>query len=229
MWKCQQCGEEVEDTFNICWNCSTGKDGTPFVEELYKRAHDLHHMSHNLDRAMELYKQIIEQFPESPEAQHARTQIESIEEAIASQEAREEPPRHRFDNGKNANEPQVDEQSSISQHQNVPKSLMTRYADAYLVAQTQTAIGGVIKTIGIILGVIIFLTGLVMLTQIDGIARVGVILSSAVLAIAVGVPLYVLGIHASAQGQILKAILDGTVTSSPFLTEEQMKQVMSLR
>jgi hypothetical protein len=29
MWKCQHCGEEIEEDFNVCWNCLYGKDGTP--------------------------------------------------------------------------------------------------------------------------------------------------------------------------------------------------------
>jgi hypothetical protein len=29
MWKCSECGEEVEDGFNVCWNCQTDKDGIP--------------------------------------------------------------------------------------------------------------------------------------------------------------------------------------------------------
>jgi predicted nucleic-acid-binding Zn-ribbon protein len=29
MWKCPSCGEDVEDDFNVCWNCQRGKDGTP--------------------------------------------------------------------------------------------------------------------------------------------------------------------------------------------------------
>lgn len=27
MWKCAGCHEEVEDTFNVCWNCGTSHDG----------------------------------------------------------------------------------------------------------------------------------------------------------------------------------------------------------
>ena len=27
MWYCTQCGEEIEDTFEACWNCGTGEDG----------------------------------------------------------------------------------------------------------------------------------------------------------------------------------------------------------
>ncbi len=27
MWKCQKCNEEIEDTFDACWNCGTSVDG----------------------------------------------------------------------------------------------------------------------------------------------------------------------------------------------------------
>jgi hypothetical protein len=29
MWKCPKCSEPVEDSFDSCWNCGTGKDGSP--------------------------------------------------------------------------------------------------------------------------------------------------------------------------------------------------------
>lgn len=28
MWRCAKCGEQIEDNFEICWNCGTGKDGS---------------------------------------------------------------------------------------------------------------------------------------------------------------------------------------------------------
>ena len=28
MWQCSNCGESVEDTFDICWNCGASADGT---------------------------------------------------------------------------------------------------------------------------------------------------------------------------------------------------------
>jgi predicted nucleic-acid-binding Zn-ribbon protein len=28
MWRCPSCGEDVEDDFNVCWNCQRDKNGT---------------------------------------------------------------------------------------------------------------------------------------------------------------------------------------------------------
>jgi len=28
MWKCPKCGELIEDSFDACWNCGIGKDGS---------------------------------------------------------------------------------------------------------------------------------------------------------------------------------------------------------
>ena len=28
MWRCPSCGESIEDSFKVCWNCCTGQDGT---------------------------------------------------------------------------------------------------------------------------------------------------------------------------------------------------------
>jgi hypothetical protein len=39
---------------------------------------------------------------------------------------------------------------------------------------------------------------------------------------------FILGSLVSAQGQILKATLDGAVNTSPFLTDEQRAQMMRL-
>jgi hypothetical protein len=28
MWKCRRCDEEIEDDFDVCWNCQAGRDGS---------------------------------------------------------------------------------------------------------------------------------------------------------------------------------------------------------
>lgn len=42
MWQCPTCKESVEDTFEICWNCGTARDGTidpSFMRESESAAH----------------------------------------------------------------------------------------------------------------------------------------------------------------------------------------------
>ena len=37
MWNCTFCSEANEDSFDSCWNCGTGKDGTPPPEDFAER------------------------------------------------------------------------------------------------------------------------------------------------------------------------------------------------
>ena len=38
MWTCAKCGEEVEDSFEVCWNCGAAKDGgVPADEDEFER------------------------------------------------------------------------------------------------------------------------------------------------------------------------------------------------
>lgn len=41
MWKCSQCGEEVDDTFNSCWSCLTQKDGKPTPSRVFRLNNDM--------------------------------------------------------------------------------------------------------------------------------------------------------------------------------------------
>ena len=38
MWKCPKCKEECEDTFDSCWNCGTGRDGSPPAVPISERS-----------------------------------------------------------------------------------------------------------------------------------------------------------------------------------------------
>jgi hypothetical protein len=101
------------------------------------------------------------------------------------------------------------------------RSVMSRYTDAYIIARTITAIGATVKFVGLALGGCIAVVGLVASSQSAQFAVGGVIL-----AVIVAIPIYVLGILA--QGQILKATLDNAVNSSPLLSKDEMRQIMSL-
>lgn len=39
MWQCIKCREEVEEEFDVCWNCGTSRDGTEDPE--FRRADDV--------------------------------------------------------------------------------------------------------------------------------------------------------------------------------------------
>jgi hypothetical protein len=94
------------------------------------------------------------------------------------------------------------------------------------VARATTALGAVVKTIGILLGFLVLLAAMILSREVGNglLLFVGGLLSGAV----VGIPLYVLGVLVSAQGQVLKATLDTAVHGSPFLQKEDMARVMSL-
>jgi len=37
-WQCETCGEAIDETFEACWNCGTGRDGT--VDPAFRRELD---------------------------------------------------------------------------------------------------------------------------------------------------------------------------------------------
>ncbi|MDC0275073.1 hypothetical protein OAK76_02490 [Akkermansiaceae bacterium] len=100
-----------------------------------------------------------------------------------------------------------------------------RYKDAYVTAEAIDGIGSAIKVLGIVVGVIIVLVGMVLASQGGAFLFLASLVSGAVTAI----PIYVLGILVSAQGQVLKATLDTAVNTSPFLDDGERALVMSLR
>jgi hypothetical protein len=117
-------------------------------------------------------------------------------------------------------------ESSVSNGATGPTSKpAVRYRDAYVTAKAIDGIGSAIKILGIVLGVIIVLGGLILASQGGALLFFASLVSGAVTAI----PIYVLGILVSAQGQVLKATLDTAVNTSPFLDDEERAVVMSLR
>jgi hypothetical protein len=108
-------------------------------------------------------------------------------------------------------------------------SIMRRYQDAYLVARVTDGFGGLIKAIGIIAALLLIVVGALVIANGrpgDAIFAMGVMIVA--FGIFVGSLFYLLGVLVSAQGQILKASLDGAVNNSPFLTNEHRARIMSL-
>jgi hypothetical protein len=118
-------------------------------------------------------------------------------------------------------------------------SVTKRYVDAYRSAKIHNGIGQTIKTVSLILG------GLIIVPSLVGAASsaepqpgmfgpytnsMGIVMGlfGAVIGAAIGGVGFILGTLIAANAQLLKASLDGAVNSSPFLTDEQRAEVMSL-
>ncbi len=101
--------------------------------------------------------------------------------------------------------------------------LMSRYTEAYLIARAITGIGTTVKYIAIIIGGGVSLFVVTVISQSMQYALGGILLGAIV-----AMPIYLLGILVSAQGQILKATLDTAVNTSQWLTRDEMRQAMFL-
>ena len=112
---------------------------------------------------------------------------------------------------------------------NLAVAVMIRYNDAYLVAKATTTFGTIIKAIGFLLAFGMLSGALAVANQQSSDGKILFITVGVVAALITAAMFYLFGVLVSAQGQILKASLDGAVNSSPFLTDDQRAQTMSLR
>ena len=103
---------------------------------------------------------------------------------------------------------------------------MSRYKDAYFVAGSVSGIGAFIKIVGCIIAVVFIFAFLVL-----GAASKStpLIFGGIGIATSVGVPIYILGVLVSAIGQHTKATMDCAVHTSPFLSDPEKAEVMSIR
>ena len=102
-----------------------------------------------------------------------------------------------------------------------------RYIDAYLTAGFIDGFGSTIKMLAGIFMLLVVLGGFILSTNVHN--GGAFIFAGLVVAVAFGVPIYVLGVLVAAQGQILKATLDTAVHSSPFLSDDQRASIMSIK
>jgi hypothetical protein len=107
--------------------------------------------------------------------------------------------------------------------------LMRRYNDSYIVARETNKFGGIIKVIAIALAVLIILVGFIFISNNpSGNTAFTMIVLTIISGGITGLWFYIAGVIVAAQGQILKASLDSAVNNSPFLTNEQRANIMSL-
>jgi uncharacterized membrane protein required for colicin V production len=107
-------------------------------------------------------------------------------------------------------------------------AILKRYRDAYRVARVTNGFGVAIKVLGLIGAGLLVLLGAAVAS--DGprnpLSLLGVL--GIAFGLFAGALFFIIGVMVSAQGQILKASLDGAVNSSPFLTNEHRARIMSL-
>ena len=118
-------------------------------------------------------------------------------------------------------------------------ALASRYIDAYRVAKFQNGVGQTVKIISGVVGAIVVAISLIVF-MVSSIPQQGMFgastntigISFGVFGILMGVMIagvgFVLGVLVSSQGQLLKATLDGTVNSSPFLNDKERVHIMGL-
>src|SRR2546422_11685371 len=97
-----------------------------------------------------------------------------------------------------------------------------RYRDAYTVAASIAGLGSLVKTLGIVAGVVVALLGLAS----AGSFGAGAFVVFLILAVGVGGMFFMFGVMVAAQGQVLLAVLDTAVNTSPLLSVEQKGEVI---
>ena len=109
------------------------------------------------------------------------------------------------------------------------QKMTSRYKDAYRVGRAIVGVGDVIKVLGGALAAIIFIGALYANTQVRGEIGVAIMIVAIGFAAFAGVLFFVMGTLIAAQGQILKATLDSAINSSPFITDDNRAEIMSLK
>lgn len=105
---------------------------------------------------------------------------------------------------------------------------MRRYRDAYLVARAITAWGVFIKVFGVLGGVALVAAFIALAMGLRDEQAGAAVVAGVVLGGGFAAFFYLLGVIVAAQGQVLKASLDGAVHTSPFLNDDERAATISL-
>ena len=121
--------------------------------------------------------------------------------------------------------------TAIDTQSNDSTAAIKRYQDSYRVADGVVTFGQSVKLAGIFVGGVIFVAGLVEFilnpAEHQGFAVVFASLAACAVLLILISQILSMGLHG--QGQLLRAALDSDVNSSPFLSNPQRAQAMSLR
>ncbi|MBK7705990.1 MAG: zinc ribbon domain-containing protein [Acidobacteria bacterium] len=207
---CPQCAKRVAETVKFCPSCAF--DFSKAVGEPETASATCPKCGRNFAATDEFCRHCAFDLRngQANQAPQARVPFESREQTIGAADSSASP---ELDFGTSSNR---------------AKSVGRRYLDAYLTARAVDAFGKTIKGIGVAIGLLVIgiaLLGALATGRGEGFA-IG--LMTAIIGALIGTLIYLLGVLVAAQGQILKASLDGAVNSSPFLTDDQKAKVMLL-
>lgn len=78
MWNCEQCSESVDHEFVVCWNCGTGRDGTPDPEFKLEtpggQPHPIDSVAEGLQDVETFEKRVIDRF-ECIKCRHSESKL----------------------------------------------------------------------------------------------------------------------------------------------------------
>jgi hypothetical protein len=113
----------------------------------------------------------------------------------------------------------------LTAERNYSIAVQHRYKDAYFFANSSIKTGDVIKMLAGIVAVIVVAASLWGANQFSA---PGVMVGGILIAALVGVTIYLFGMLIAAQGQVLMALLDTALNTSPYLDENTRAEAMSL-
>ncbi len=230
MWTCANCGEQVDDNFEACWNCQTERGGVSSQS----------YSSKPVSREQQELRERISS--QSTDALTKMVTVDSADyrgEAIDVAKAELKNRGVSFDGGSTTppTKPVPVLDAAVDQVSERIGSVLGRYTDAYRIARFLVTLGTVIKVIGFLLGALIAFTFISFAASVssgnlrgqrtDGVDAV-ILIVGLLWGAVVFTVFFIAGVIISAQGQILKANVDAAVHTSPFVNDDQKAQIMSL-
>lgn len=103
----------------------------------------------------------------------------------------------------------------------IAEALTRRYTDAYIAARWLIGIGGIVKFVAVVVSILFVVFGFVIA---NALGTAGLIVGA--LGLAIGIPIFVLGIQIAGQGQTHLATLDTAVNTSRHLSNDDVAAII---
>lgn len=137
-------------------------------------------------------------------------------------------PNRECEGPSGAEEPSSEYSSGGMAPNEVGLGVVKRYSDAYAIASSIDAHGQAMKSLAVVLAVVVVAITLIGVTQANANLTMGGLMVGGFVAAVVWSMVHAHGVRIAAEGQRLLAALDVAVHTSPFLSNAQRAQVMSL-